>query len=97
MNFNVVIKPGEQHDLIPQLRKRLILEGYPAGNEDGGFYNGNIVQAVKSFQINHGLNNDGVIGKNTVAALNIPVEKKIEMIRINQERARWSDAALLAE
>jgi murein L,D-transpeptidase YcbB/YkuD len=44
---------------------------------------------IRSFQNSHGLDVDGVIGKGTFTALNIPVEKKIDMLRVNLERARW--------
>jgi murein L,D-transpeptidase YcbB/YkuD len=36
-----------------------------------------------------GLSDDGVVGKDTLAALNVPVETRIQQIRINLERARW--------
>lgn len=45
--------------------------------------------AVKKFQFRHNLNQDGIVGKGTLALLNIPVEKRIEEIRINMERSRW--------
>lgn len=49
----------------------------------------NLENAVKSFQFRHNLNQDGVVGKGTVAVMNIPVEQRIDEIRISLERARW--------
>jgi murein L,D-transpeptidase YcbB/YkuD len=46
-------------------------------------------QAVLTFQRQHGLTVDGVIGKNTISALNIPIAEKIASIRINMARWRW--------
>lgn len=45
--------------------------------------------AVKAFQQRHGLAPDGAVGPATLAALNVPVERRIDQIRINLERARW--------
>ena len=41
------------------------------------------------FQNRHHLTADGAVGKQTLAALNVPVEDRIDQIRINLERARW--------
>jgi len=45
--------------------------------------------AVQSFQHRHGLNEDGLVGPATLAELNVPVERRIDQVRINLERARW--------
>ena len=50
---------------------------------------GALRQAVIHFQHRHGLKEDGVVGKETLAALNVPVEDRIDQIRVNLERARW--------
>lgn len=57
-------------------------------------YDDNVFQAVKSFQKNHGLVQDGVVGRNTIKRLNIPIEKKIKKMRINLERMRWMPRTL---
>jgi len=46
-------------------------------------------RALKKFQIRHGLNPDGVIGKETVKALNISQKQRKEQVLINMERWRW--------
>ena len=45
--------------------------------------------AVKRFQHRHGLAADGVVGKQTRQALNVPVAQRIEQLMINMERWRW--------
>lgn len=52
-------------------------------------YDEYLVQAVKSFQKNHGLEVDGIVGKDTIKHLNITVEQKIKTIKLNLERMRW--------
>lgn len=51
-------------------------------------YDSTLVQAVKAFQRRHGLGPDGVIGGGTLAALNVPVETRIQQILVNMERWR---------
>ena len=48
-----------------------------------------MVKAVEHFQYRFNLEQDGVIGKNTLAALNIPIQDMITTIILNMERWRW--------
>ena len=86
------LEPGQSDSLIPQIRKRLQIEGdlndiVTAANDS--LYNSQLVKAVKHFQMRHGLNEDGVISSRTLQALNTPVDSLIQKIEINMERARW--------
>jgi murein L,D-transpeptidase YcbB/YkuD len=44
---------------------------------------------VQQFQLDNGLKSDGVVGKKTFTALNIPLEYRIKQLIINMERWRW--------
>ncbi len=57
--------------------------------ENPGLFDEELEKAVKAFQFRHNLTQDGAIGKGTLGQMNVPVEKRIDMIRINMERARW--------
>lgn len=48
-----------------------------------------INKALMKFQTRHGLKPDGVLGKETIVAMNISVEFRIEQIKLNLERWRW--------
>lgn len=48
-----------------------------------------LVAAVEAFQRRHGLQVDGIVGRATLAALNVPVAARIAQLRINLERLRW--------
>ena len=45
--------------------------------------------AVRHFQLRHGLDVDGAIGRRTLAAMNVPVQARIDQLRVNLERVRW--------
>jgi len=63
-------------------------------------YNGAVVEAVQRFQRRHGLLPDGVLGKETQAALRVPLSWRVRQIELALERLRWlphvGDARLLA-
>lgn len=85
-----VLKPGMSDDRIPALRQRLMEEDIPGASEHSGdIYDGALVEAVKSFQEYHGLETDGVIGKNTLSRLNASIQDKLIQMELNMERRRW--------
>ncbi|GAB3814615.1 hypothetical protein GCM10028895_07880 [Pontibacter rugosus] len=52
-------------------------------------YDADLVKQVKHFQMLHGLKEDGAVGGNTLAQLNVPISQRIDQIMINMERWRW--------
>ena len=90
------IKPGMSDTRVPVLRKRLEVtkDLAPAvaavAAADPDLYDTTLEQAVKAFQDRHGLTPDGAIGPGTRAAMNVPVAQRIDQIRVNLERARWT-------
>lgn len=85
------IKPGASDARIPDVRARLVRSGEFRGSAatDEEFYGPSLVDAVKHFQERHRLSPDGVIGKGTVEAMNIPAKTRLDQVRVNLERARW--------
>ena len=51
-------------------------------------YEPTLVRAVKKFQRRHGLDPDGVVGGLTLAALNVPIETRIQQLIVNMHRWR---------
>lgn len=87
-----LLRPGEQHGLVPLLRQRLRTTGHfdaPSPATDVLTYDPDLQQAVERFQQAHGLKQDGIIGPQTRAALNVSVEQRIAQIESNLERWRW--------
>ncbi len=84
------LKPGMTDSRIAILKQRLQIEGYlPQPAKPVEYYDPVLEAAVIKFQQRHGLKVDGVAGKETRAALNVPVEDRINQIRVNLERGRW--------
>jgi len=86
-----VLKPGESNELVPLLRKRLRISGDygSCSSKEDNKYDSCLKEAIVHFQKRHGLEDEGVIGPNTIAALNVPIEKRIEQIRLNLDRIKW--------
>ncbi len=84
------LKPGMTDQRIVLLRQRLAVTGdFEGAAGDSDYYDEDLEAAVMRFQTRHHLKPDAAVGKNTYAALNIPVKQKIDQIRVNLERARW--------
>ena len=86
------IKPGMSDPRVPALRARLaVTDGAdPVAPPDAAeVFDDGLVAVVKAFQARHGLDVDGVVGKGTIVALNVPVETRVEDIVLSMERWRW--------
>jgi len=84
------LKSGMSGERVAALRQRLVITAdMPAGAGDPTLFDAALEAGVRAFQQRHGLEEDGIVGKSTQAALNVPVEQRIDQIRANLERARW--------
>ncbi|MCA1771583.1 MAG: L,D-transpeptidase family protein [Halomonas sp.] len=97
------LRPGDQHDDVLTLRRRLTHLGEPhllSANPqaypligldapDQRQFDTQLAAAVKRFQRRHLLQDDGVVGEQTRRALNVPLSSRVEQLRVNLERARW--------
>jgi murein L,D-transpeptidase YcbB/YkuD len=85
------INKGDQGDQIFILRQRLAAEGFieKATTADNTLFDDELEQALIQFQIQHGLEPDGVLGKQTIQALNITAKERSRQIIANMERWRW--------
>ncbi|MGA2412033.1 MAG: L,D-transpeptidase family protein [Candidatus Binataceae bacterium] len=87
------IRPGDSYAKLAALGARLRQLGDWPANEpaaaDSGKYDGVTVEAVKHFQIRHGLAPDGVLGKGTIDAINVPLSHRAEQLELTLERYRW--------
>ncbi len=91
--FAVAIHPGQPYKAIGDLHHQLAALGdLPPGTSAppaSGSYEGALVHAIERFQIRHGLEPDGVLGKSTIAALRVPLTWRARQIELALERLRW--------
>jgi murein L,D-transpeptidase YcbB/YkuD len=91
------IHPGARDPAVPVLRQRLIAEGWlpvnskPSGKSNNELYDRTLSEAVAAFQAEHAIKADGVVGKDTRAALNQPAEARVQQLAVNLERLRWGN------
>jgi len=89
------IKPGDTDDRVMAVRKRLEATGELAsGLVVTAVYDDELQAAVKLFQQRHGLTDDGALGRQTVAAMNISAADRARQVAVNMERWRWLPAKL---
>ena len=93
-----MVRPGDSLAMVSQLRARLIALGdlaATAASDSDGRYAEPVVGAVRRFQVRHGLDDDGIIGPLTLAALQFPLALRVPQIERSLERIRrrrWSSS-----
>lgn len=96
------LRAGDSDPRVRELRSRLQASGHlttaaaspPDSNSAGSasiadYFDAELTEAVKRFQSQHGLVIDGIVGKGTIAALNVPIATRIDQLRMSLERMRW--------
>ena len=98
LNSKKSIRPGDEDERIVEIRKRIALLGN-AGPEDPepakpAVFDDELMKKILLFQRNHGLEQDGIIGRNTIRELNRSPEERVAQIKVNMARWRWQDHGL---
>ncbi len=90
------LQPGDRHPQIAMVRDRLGAFLTPdAGAEDQDSYDDVLAVAVRKFQVNHDLPDDGVITRDVRRALNKTVKRKITIAKLEPAaKPEGSSAAL---
>lgn len=87
-----MIRPGEDNSRIPAIAQRLAELNYLSkslADSASTHYSEGIQKAVRGYQQDYGLQVDGILGKGTVANLNMSAKDRYEQILANLERWRW--------
>ena len=87
------LKPGQSGGAVVALRDRLVAMGY-LRRSAVQTYDAGIQQAVQQFQLDHGLEADGVAGPGTMSEINTDVEERLKSVIVAMERERWLNQPL---
>ena len=83
------IKPGQSDKRLPAIAAALSAIGYAPPTPPQRRYSGAMVDAVERLQGDLGLEPDGVIGADTVEALNQGAAGRARQLEVAMERLRW--------
>lgn len=88
-----IIEVGDTDDRIPDIATELVdeeyLDGPEAGSGDKRLFTQHLSTAVKALQRDYGIADDGIIGPNTLAVLNLGPGDKARSLAVALERRRW--------
>jgi L,D-transpeptidase YcbB len=78
-------------EAVIALRRRLVREGDLPGGADTmtAVFDSAVMRAVQAYQMRHALTPDGIVGPATHHELGVPLDGRIEQVRLNLERVRW--------
>lgn len=84
-------KKGDEGIMVSRLWSRLAQTGdiIPTELENTCFFGNVMENAVMRFQHRNALKEDGVVGPETLAALNVPITQRVNQLKLNLERWRW--------
>ncbi|MGF3024617.1 L,D-transpeptidase family protein [Methylobacterium aquaticum] len=84
---DLTVKPGERSPAIPALRRHLALtEDLPPGSLETDQLDPGLVAALKRYQARHNLPETGLLGRQTVAALNVPASVRQRQLAASANR-----------
>ncbi|MGH7501640.1 MAG: L,D-transpeptidase family protein [Longimicrobiales bacterium] len=84
---------GEGEEVILALRERLAAEGDeqqrdPPAGDTGGTFDADLRTALRHFQTRHSMKETGELDDATRAALNMPIEERLNALRLSMDRWR---------
>jgi murein L,D-transpeptidase YcbB/YkuD len=88
----VKLAPGSSGPEVALLRERLAITDDLAPEHAGGdVFDANLTAAIRRFQSRHGLEETGTVGQRTLAALNVPVTKRLRQLAASLDRLAGMD------
>ena len=88
------LRPGQSNERVAALRVRLSQRGYELDDVTSPAFSDDLFAAIKAFQIDFGLNSDGLVGRQTLASINAQPDVRLKQVVVNLERMRWMNYEL---
>ena len=89
---DLVLKPGASNPAVPSLRHHLTLTGdLPADAPPSDRLDPPLIAAITAFQARHGLPETGLLGRQTLAALNVPAAVRQRQLAASARRLMGSN------
>jgi L,D-transpeptidase YcbB len=89
---NAQLAPGAGGPEVALLRRRLVIsDDLAPEKEQGDVYDAAVVEAVKRFQLRHGIEVTGSVSAQTLRALNVPVAARIKQLEASVARLLGMD------
>jgi murein L,D-transpeptidase YcbB/YkuD len=86
------LAPGSSGPAVALLRQHLVIsDDMSEAKWAGDAYDSDLVEAVKHFQLRHGLEATGSVGAQTLRALNVPIGDRIKQLEASLERLQAMD------
>ena len=90
-----MVRPGSRDPRVPAIAEALVANGYleaqPGEPQNPPRYMPALVEAVKRLQADYGMKPDGVIGPDTLDALNRGPADRARRLAVGMERLRWTE------
>ena len=83
------LRPDNTDGRVAALRVRLNQRGYTLDDLTSRTYDDALIEAVKLFQTDFGLNADGLVGPQTLSSINAQPDGRLKQVIVNLERIRW--------
>ena len=85
----MALRPGDSSAVVRDLKVHISRYGYDFSHPENYRFDKELEEAIKDFQMINGLETDGICGKSTYKALNVSLDERLDIIRVNMERCRW--------
>jgi len=86
---NTTLKIGDYSVQVSNLKKRLNVTASLTDSLQANLFDEDLEVRLKEFQLQNGLEPDGIAGPKTFAKLNMSIQQKMDILRVNMERCRW--------
>jgi murein L,D-transpeptidase YcbB/YkuD len=82
-------KVGKNFPEIPHIKNRLAATGELAVADTSTVFTLELEEAIKKYELTHGMSPDGKIGPVLIKSLNVSATDRVKQLLVNMERMRW--------